>query len=792
MTQNILHKYHGLDTSRLHNRRFVETVHAGVYSGFKLRVNAGFPDRLDIVRGNAPRSVLVQYEGVIIEETTDLVNQVRILPADSVRMRIDLVVCEYQFTPDTHVPASYKVIRGRNQENLSSDPVIPSVENQYQVALGWVYVRPQQATGGHAQVRVDPEDVIQAPEADFVQPEDMGALKPEIDFVNPKRIYVYPGIFPNADKSSVIRWEGGYSEEFDDTTMDEGETRYFLFAITDDREVSVVSYSSDPDALGGVGSDSLPLCIGMAVRISGSARLTTLEDVRFPFARQLTPQFERTSYNMELVTSVFKNMRVDVLENADLIDLSTVDGPTGYGTLLRAFIDRSDTSLTFDWIGTTDPDADVTIVTENLLGGTTVSSVTHFMTIVDSDAPNLSFDYSTVSKYSGFTNQGFQPNTIVSIPAGGGNRLYIRFRIPKDAFVLNSIQKLFSYGCYINLDPETLNQRVIAELGVGNLLRSIPNLIANGNFRWWSRNDENEIEPDPDNPAEIQYPVSVDEADIDSGINVFAADGWQFTKIQFEGASRNVRRVIYSEAALSSGITDAIDTALYWAGAGGSPGFVNHLEYRVPVVAEMIGSKITFAIDYKASSRDAIGVGIGFYSRDETGAFTLIQRDEKGATTSEGTLLIESSIAIAENVYAVGLIVILRQATGESEVYVRNARAATGSYARLPYTYDSHARTRLLPYYERGRVISSGRALEADDVSAGVQFGAVKHLGLSKDNVLIAREVAGTESNRSQNVDQITLTATPQGLVVTGRAISSGFVKLDLEWEVFPLLPIID
>jgi hypothetical protein len=778
MTQNILHKYHGLDTARLHNRRFIETVHAGVYSGYKLRVNAGFPDRLDIVRGNAPRSVLVTSEGVIIEETSDLPNELRIIPADSVRTRIDLVVCEYEFTPDTSVPATYKVIRGQNQEDLAQDPVIPAPENAFQVVLGWVYVRPQQASGGQAQVRIDPEDVIQAPEADFVEPVDMAALKPEIDFANTKRIFVYPGIFPNADKSSIIRWLGGYSEEIDDSTMDEGETRYFLFGITDDRVVSVVSFSSDPDTLGGVGADTLPLCIATATKVSGSAKITFLEDVRFPFARQLTPQFERTSYNMELVTSVFQNVRVDVLENDDLIDLSTVDGPTGFETLLRTFIDRADTSLTFEWIGTTDPDADVTIVTENLLGGTPISTITHFMMIVDSDVPNLSFDYSTVSKFSGFTSQGFQPNTIITIPAGGGNRLYIRFTIPKDAFVLNSTQKLFSYGAYLNLDPETLNQRVIAELGVGNLLQSIPNLISNGNFRWWSRNDENEIEPDSDNPADIQYAVSVDEADIDAGTNVFAADGWQFTKIQFEGASRNVRRVIYSEAALSSGITDAIDTALFWEGAGGTPGFVNHLEYRVPVTAEMQGQKITFAIDYKASGREAIGVAIGFYSRDETGAFTLIQRDEKGATTSEGTLLIESSIGISESVYAVGLIVILRQTTGDSEVFVRNARAATGSYARLPYTYDPYARTKLLPY--------------ADDVSAAAQFGGVKHLGLSKDNVLIAREVPGTDSNRSQNVDQITLTATPQGLVVTGRAISSGFVKLDLEWEVFPLFPIIE
>ncbi len=792
MTQNILHKYHGLDTARLHNRRFIETVHAGVYSGFKLRVNAGFPDRLDIVRGTAFRSVLVTSEGVIIEETNDMPNEVRILPADSLRTRIDLVVCEYEFTPDTSVPATYKVIRGQNQENIVAAPVIPSVENDFQVALGWVFVRPQQASGGSAQVRVDPEDVIQGPEADFVQAEDMGALKPKIDFANTKRIFVYPGIFPNADKSSIIRWMGGYSEELDDTTMTEGETRYFLFGITDDRVVSVVSSSSDPDALGGYGIDTLPLCVGTAIKASGSAMLTSLEDVRFPFARQLTPHYERTSYNMELVTSVFQNVRVDVLENTDLIDLDTVGGPTGYETLLEAYIDRADTSLTFNWIGTTDPDADVTVVTENLLGGTPISTVTHFMMIVDSDVPNLSFDYSTVSKYSGFTNQGFLSNTIVTIPSGGGNRLYIKFTIPKDAFIVNDAQKLFSYGAYVNLDPETLNQRVIAELGVGNLLYSTPNLISNGNFRWWGRNDENDIEPDSNNPADIRYAVSVDEADIDSGTDVFAADGWQFTKIQFEGASRNIRRVIYSESALSAGITDAIDTSLYWEGAGGAPGFVNYLEYRVPVVAEMQGRKITFAIDYKATAREAIGVAIAFYSRDETGVFTLIKRDEKGATTSEGTLLVESSIGIAENVYAVGFIVILRQTTGVSETYVRNARAAVGSYSTLPYTYDPFAPTKLLPYYERGRVISSGRVLEGDDVSAGAQFGGMKYVGLSKDGALVARQVSGTEANRSQNVDQITLTATAQGLVATGRAISSGFVKLDLEWEVFPLFPIIE
>lgn len=785
--QSIIHRYYGLDTSRLHNQRFVETVRAGVYSGFKLRVNAGYQDRIDIVRGDASRSVLVTSEGVIIEETEDLPNAVRVQPADSVRTRIDLVVCEYRYTPDVAVEAVYKVLRGRNQADLSVDPVPPAPENEYQVPLGTVTVLPQLASGGSAQVRVDQADIVQAAEADFILPEDLGALKPEIDFTNPKRIFVYPGVFPNALKDAVIRWPGGYSEEIDDATMTEGETRYFLFAISDDRQVTPVAWSSDPDTLSGYDAEVLPLCVAKATKSGGVGRILSLEDVRFPFARQLTPQFELTSYQTLLATSVFRYVRVDLFENSDLIDLTPVSGPTGYETLLRVFIDRSDSSLTFEWTGTTLPDDDVIVVTENLLENLPVSVITHFQVSFDTNIPSLTFEYSSVSKYSGFTDQRFLADKIVGIPSGGAGRLYIRFRIPKDAFQVMTTLKLYSYGVLLDLDPETVNRRVIVDLGMENLLAAVPNLIVNGNFRFWSRNDKDDVEPDSDSPARIDYAAASDASAIEAGDRVFAADGWQFTKLQYEGTTEQVSRVLFSQEARSADIENALDTCLLWEGKGGAPGPVNHLEFRVPVRPEMLGQRVTFALDFEASSRDALGIGLAFYSRDENGAYTLVDRAEAGATTTSGTLLLQSALAVSEATYAIGAIVILRQTTGDSRAFVKAARMAMGSFLRLAYSSTPYDRDRLRAYYERGRSIAAFRGVEGDAIYATAQFGRAKDAGLSKDGALVANLIAS--GNRSVGVDSIVLTPTTHGLVVSGRVISSGLATLDVEWEAYPLYP---
>lgn len=787
--QNIIHRFYGLDTSRLHNKRFVEVIRPGVYSGFLLQANPGYQDRIDIVRGSARHSVLVTPEGVIIEETADIPTAVRIQPADSVRTRIDAIVCEYQYTTDIAVEASYKVIRGRNQVSISVDPVAPVPENDYQVVLGYVWVRPQLAVGGSAQIRVDQADIVQATKANLTTPEDMAALRAEMDQTNPLRLYVGPGTFPSADGAALIRWPGGYSSVVDASGMNDGETRYYLFAINDDSEVSAVAYTSDANALPTYNAEVLPLAIARINKALGAARIVSVETVLFPFVRMPSMQQELTSYQMLLGSSVYQYIRTDLFRTADLIDLAPISGPTGFETLMRVFLDRSDSSLTFQWLGATLPDDDLIVVTENLLADIPLSNISSFQVSFDSGISGLTFEYSAVGKYSGFTNQRFQSDKMVSIPAGGAGRLYLRFRIPKDVFQISATQKIYSYGVLLGIDAETINRRVVADMGMENLLASIPNLISNGNFRFWGRKDANGDTPAVDAPERISYPVAVDQSAVDSGTNVFAADGWQFTRIQFESAAQRISREIYSSSALGADIENALDTCLFWEGKGGPPGSVNHLEYRVPVRPEMRGKKVTFAFDYKASSRDAAGIAVALYSRDESGTFTLIDRNESGASTTEGLLLVTSNVAIAENTYAVGLIVILRQTTGDSQVYVRDARAAIGSYLRLAYSASPFDRNNLRAYYERGRARVAMRGIEGDVIATSVQFGQVKHDGLSKDGLLVLQTVS--EGNSSVGVDSITYEPTVGGFVVSGRVIASDLAILDVEWEAYPLYPFV-
>lgn len=767
MSQTRTVHYHALDTSRLHNKQLAGVVRPGVYRGFKLRANAADTNRLDVTHGSDTSSVLVTAEGIRIEEDAEILGAVAIENADPNLARVDLVVAEYQFTTNNQVAMTYRALRGR-YASAGATPVPPAIETIYQIPLAQVTVRAQAAYGGSGRARLTTDDVVHAGRAvDVRAPLDVSSLMPIVEPSDRRRIFVHAGLLPSFDGTAKIDFGGGYSEVIDPATVTPNATRYYLFGVSDDKRVTLIGDAATEAELPAFTRDVFPVCSVKAKNIDDKILFLELTDLRFPFARQLSPVLEEEVYKSTLAGSVFKHLRVDLFRDLTGVAADSVSDPT-----VTVTADRGTTALKFT--AEAPPAADVTVATKNLLRDTAINNVEHFMIVADTDFEGLEIQFSTTGSYSGFVSARVRPNTIVRVPSGGAARLYLRFIVPTAAFTDGRTPQIFAYGCFMVVDESVLNANTLSDVGVVELKNAVPNLIANGNYRYWSRDDVNGNPTDPDGTATIAYPVSAD--------SPFAADGWQFVEFGFAAADGQVKRVGLSADVLGADIDNAADTALEWRGEGGA-GATNVLEYRVPVPAGAIGRRFTFAVSYRANSIAAIGVGIALYERTAQKTLRLQGAVARAAAaTATGELTVQSGSAAGESTYCIGLRVYLTQTAGESRVWLWNARAAVGEFRTLPYNEAANATDLLRKYYERGRIYAAQNAAEGDVVGASTQFGAKKHVGLGE---LTAQVVPFPDSNRSVNVADPSFEATAEGLVVTAPAVSAGAVRLDLDFEAF-------
>ena len=776
--------YHDLDASQVHNRRYVGVVKAGAYSGFRVRRNVADESVLDISHGEDLTSVLVTYEGVRIQEVDEIPGALRVEPADTTFPRFDLVVAEYQWSPNPSIVQTYKVIRGRYPTNPDDVPVFPSKENDYQLELAYVYVRPLSAVGGMARVSIRQEDILHFPKAsDIASPRGMAALKPVVDSTNLKRIYVYPGLFPSLSGQGFVDFPGGYSPEIDDTWMADGEVAYFLFGVSDDKEVSVAGHSDEPSMLVDIGSDLLPLMIGKVVKRGAYSAIEETIDVRFPFARKFVPGIEEDFYYDFLDQSIFKYIKIDVLRNADLVDLGTL---LPSDDDLTARINSGETSLEVIWGTTGEPATDVTIATRDLISGSELSGVRHVLVLADTDVLGLTFDYSTTSQYSGFTGRSYQIGSIIEL-AGGVDQLFLKFTMPKDEFLGGATKRIYSYAVCMVLDYETLNQSSVSSLGIESLSYSIPNLIGNGDFKVWSR-PLAETYPDIEARDKIAYPVSTA---LFGNKEAFAADGWQFTRMEFEPNAGVISRVLWSRDVLGSAEDNTMDTALEWIGrAGGSTlGKQNYLEFRVLSSPDYEGQFVTFGFDHQVSPREAVGARLVFYEKTGTGVLQIKHAVESGPLREDGTLLVRSGIALSRTIYAIGFIIVFQQTTGVSTVHVRRARAAIGSFEVLPFTKPLDSEDRCRAYYERGALMASASVEQGEEVGTGVQLGSVKAAGLSESGAVRSRVVNLGSADRSVNMTELSVTGDRYHLMARAKAMLTGLSVVDIDWESSVVYP---
>jgi hypothetical protein len=784
MSQVRIFLYHDLESSQTFNTRMANVIRPGVYKGFRVRRNASSGSLLDISHGDATTSVLVTVEGVRIQETEELLGVLRIQPADPVYERIDLVVAEYQWSTNNDIQQVYRVLKGQPQQDLDSEPVAPQPLNQYQLPLAWVKVKPMTAIGGVARVDVQQEDILHVTQViDTKAPEHLSSLKPIVDPTDQRRIFIYEGTFPTSDGLSYVEFEGGYSGIAEDTDVPDGETRYFLYGISDGGVIQIGAKSETPTIIQDVGFDLLSICVGKVVNRGGTITIDEITDVRFPFYRRFRNFDEENIYKNLLGSSVFKYAAIDTFGAYTFVRTDSVE-PVDEG--LTAVVNKGDTSLAVSWDGSVNLSADVTVATRNILDDTEISAVRHILVSVDSEVAGLKFDYSMSSAFSGFTGKEYELDSIVEIP-GGASQLYIRFIIPKESFTAaGDVKKLFGYAILMQLDYDMLNEQTISGLGIDSLENSIQNLIANGDFRIWSRPLPDGSDPNIDGREKISYPIRPD--GFAEKEDIFAGDGWQFTRLEFPADDAEISRIIWSRDVIGSLDENTIDTGLEWLGqaAGTGPsGKLNYLEYRVPSLPEYAGNKVTFAFDHLSTPREALGIRLVLYSRDDAGNLGIIDSVESGPLQPEGTLIVTSNLEITDQVYAAGFIIVLYQTNALSTVYVRRARAAIGEYRVLPFTRSIDAEDAVRKYYERGQAFASGNVEEGEEIGTGIQFGSKKSLGLSENEELRVRSLR----DRSVNIVRTDFQGSRDGFVVRAPSATSGLAVIDTDWEGTVIYP---
>lgn len=762
MTQKIITEYGALDTSSLQNDRLARVVKSGIYSGFLVKPNGGSPTALDITPGSDGTSVLVTNEGVRVEETETVYAAVNIAAADGSLTRYDLVVAEYKFSSNLLNEQVYKVIKGRNQADLNTDAVKPTVESVYQVPLAYVKVRPRSSFSGSAVVQILITDIFHIPPATLSAPDESSDLKPVISPIDNRRIYVYPGVMTNSEGTHFVEFEGGYSSVLTDALLSEGDSKYYLFGLADDGTVALVSDAETKAGLPDLTNDMLPLAIVKATKIGGSIRFTELSDVRVTITRNLNSVDKNINYHALFANSVFKYMRIEAFDDDSGIKLSSAALLGGDKTDLTATISGTDSSLTIDWSGeTTVPSDYVVIVTEDLMAGGNLGTIKHFMVTVDSVIDGLQFYYSGSSANGGFNTTLLAPNTTVRAAGQGIRKLFLKFVIPASAFASTQQIKINSFGVLFELSDSSYNTLSLNSLGLLAFSKAVPNLIANGDFYYWSKNKTDGSRLALNSQSEETFPLKA--------ASPVLADGWMVTSFGFTPSGETVSRIIRDSAPYS------VTTAVKIVGDTGTGSMV--LEYRIPASQELVGKQLTFAIGYESSTASSVSIGIAQFKRGDNG-LEVSARSGAVGTSTEGEIVVNSTV-IAETTEQVSFYVVL---STPATYTLYNARAAAGYYNKLEYNQVMDARSILRQYYERGRLFNAVRSTTGGLVGASTQFGTPKAEELGTLTIQLADE---STSNRSTGVGELTLDATIDGVVVTTTSTSNGDITVDCDWECF-------
>lgn len=733
MAQQITTNFRDPATAELQNRRFVGVVAPGIYAGYRVSVNAGSTNLLDISIGSDTVSVLITTSGQRVTENTTVSAAAAVAAPTAGLDRFDLVVAE--FIPGA-TEQEYKVIQGRNQLIATIEPVQPTIANENQVPLAYVRVRGQLQVGGQSLARIEQSDILHIPQANWQTSESLNNLKPVIETSDPRLLYVYPGSIPTPDGGSVQEYAGGYSAAIE-PTLTEGAEKWYLFGLTSAGIITAFGSADAKEDLPELTNDVYAVARARVKQVNDRIELQELEDIRLQLSRNLVPKNEADAYKTSLNSSVLKYLRVEEFYTDPIV---SVTGGT-------AVVDTTDNSLAL-----TSDGADLEFVTDDMLLGGAVPVLTHILIQADTTIQNLKYQYSTTSATAGFSATHTM-GELVTVPNTQASRLFLKFIAPAGEIITTG--KLHSFGIFMNLGGSQ-NSLSITELGLDNANKGTNNLLVNGDFYHWEKNTSDGKRPVLTEDT-LEFPLNE--------LSPLGPSGWQLTKADVPFVGEVGTRVKINDTFGFQVVTQ-----------GSSTTNSSHIEQRIPAYLVQ-GSHITFCVEYFQETAAAVSIGIAQFRQTSAGPIVK-HKTEQVLTKTSGTACVQTDISIGTDISEVAFFIRYHDAGSESLATVYRARAAIGLYAMLPYTmsYRDHRE-----YHERGRFFVSGSLQESATLGGALQFGK-KKLSIG---TLTTQTLEGANTNRSGNIQDVVYSTTVDGMIVSASAATTAETLIDVDWESF-------
>jgi len=735
------------NTAQIHNNKSRDVISPGVYLGFKPQASATNVDSIDFISGNDGANVLVTTEGLTVTETADVTVAVTV-SISSGFYRWDLVVFEYQFVDDRTIEGTYKIIAGN--PTSTATPVKPIAQNPYQIPLCYVYQDDAVST-------LDQTMLMPVETQKWVLGRDITSLKPTIDPTDSGRIYVYPGVFPNQEATSLVDFTGGYSTAIDTTGLSTtGDLKYVLFGVSDSGVViAVASSTTDPNIITTSGVDAILVCIATFTNVGGTILIDSIKDIRFPYVRAKTETVEISAYTNQLANSVFKYLSLDTFATSEMIDLTTEfttppsPATSQYDVEIEGGFTRLKITPNVAYPSLTD---DFEVPTVDLIARFptgTIPSLNFAMAMVDADAA-VTVDYSGNTATAGYTDLDHELNKVMSTK--GISQFYLKLKIPVSEFINADgtgyeSRYIYSYGVYMVQTEEVVNSFALDNYRLNGLLQGKVNLIDNP-FTSWNA---------------TSYALASTSEEISNDQSILGPPGWQVVRSDMVGIS-------VSPIANNTGMK--IDYS------GGGSGNYLELEYRIPVNGLLGEQYLSFGFDYSnVTQTGAVAPGIRCYKM-VSGVLTATSLDAypTNAAIQSGSTVIVRSAVIDSDVVAVGFIIRMTK-TMATTLNITNPRAVYGKLYEID-SVPSFDPERLKALYQSGRHISTSKGLESDQIAASIPY-------VSKYDTLGELKARLSGSNRSSALQNIALYPAVNQMIASAIYSSSGMSRLDIEWECF-------
>lgn len=788
MAQSKIWSFQDPASSRRANDKMARIANTGVYAGFFPKVGASM-NRIDLLLGNDPVSELVTPEGVKIVETSDLSGIVQFVnPSTSGMTRYDLVVCEYQYQPNS-TPAIYKVLQG-TAVAAGVTPELPVPQNEFQTPICYVRINPVTPSGvGPPTVVLTQADLLPiARGQDVDDPKEMSGLRAIINptAANQDELYVYPGQFPNIDRTTLIDFRGGYSDGAGalPTPVPMGQRKYWIYGITDAEEIVPIEEATSFTALPTDVESAVPLCLVEFFNPAGTPFITRIRDLRTFITRLGAVGSEDDLWADMLASTYMEEMVYEPFLNTDLVNDTTLVQRDGAGVTSAApgvtlSLDQAQTALKIAYDGVTPIVNDVEFVIGDWLLNNNMSAIREFMVLAIHDLPALKFQYSFSSMVNGFSSTKYDllsklNAAIISSLGNPPSSLYIRVVIPATVFASGAFEyRLFSIGLLSNISTGLAARNVVLDDQRTTLENSVRNLIANA-FEFFSYPNSTSFVPDPDQNTSYALNISGNPNDISADIDQFGPDGWQ--AVWDDGGTFTADTL--TRVALASGYRYALNMLTTSRGVVGMP-----LEYRVPAHRLRLGDAVSFSLDVDASQRESCQIAIRLYTRNGSGQLVLNPGDEYFSAKAEigtqrlvvstGTRTIDSAVVF------VGFVIYHYQLPAtDSEVQVKDPMAAMGNFpTALKFSPAENMKSELEHYVSVHRLRQLGFTAEASPVGLMVPM-ATKYRELG---ALRAVRVNLSGEQNSDNVSGLTSEVSDQGSDVglSATTVQVGAYRLD-------------